>query len=68
MTRTFPDRVTNVGNDLTRVAGSFLHSATTGDWTACGFCALPVDGYSLCPQCLWLFPDLAAAASAIAGR
>jgi len=25
---------------------------TTGDWTACGFCALPVDGYSLCPQCL----------------
>jgi hypothetical protein len=52
VTRTFPDRVTNVGNDLTRVAGSFLHSATTGDWTACGFCALPVDGYSLCPQCL----------------
>ena len=52
MTRTFPDRVTNVGNDLTRVAGSFLHSVVTGDWAACGFCALPVDGYSHCPQCL----------------
>ena len=52
MTRQFPDRVSNVGNDLTRVAGSYLHSVTAGDWTACEVCALPVDGYSLCPQCL----------------
>lgn len=52
MTRVFPTRVTNVGNDLTRVAGSFLHSVTTGDWGTCEVCALPVDGYSLCPQCL----------------
>lgn len=51
MTRQFPDRVTNVGNDLTRVAGSFLRSVSTGGWEACEVCALPVDGYTLCPQC-----------------
>ena len=52
MTRRFPDRVTDVGDDLTRVAGSFLRSVSTGEWTACAVCALPVDGYSMCPQCV----------------
>lgn len=52
MTRDFPDRVSNVGNDLTQVAGSYLHSVTTGDWPACEVCALPIDAsYSLCAQC-----------------
>lgn len=52
MSRPFPDRVINVGNEVTTAAGSFLRSVTKGDWTACEVCALPVDGYSLCPQCL----------------
>ena len=52
MTRQFPARVADVGDDLIRVAGSYLHSVTTGDWEACEVCALPLDGYSLCPQCL----------------
>lgn len=51
MTRQFSDRVTDVGNDLIRVAGSYLHSVTTGDWAACEVCALPLDGFRLCPQC-----------------
>jgi predicted amidophosphoribosyltransferase len=51
MTRSFPDRVTNVGNDLTTMAGSYLRSVTNGPWEACTVCALPVNGYSLCPQC-----------------
>lgn len=52
MTRHFPDRVTRVGNDLTRLAGSYLHSVTTGDWSACQVCALPIDpAYTLCVQC-----------------
>ena len=52
MTRQFPDRVSNVGNDLTRVAGSYLHSVTAGDWTACEVCALPIDAsYTFCVQC-----------------
>lgn len=52
MTRQFPDRVSNVGNYLTRVAGSYLHSVTVGDGTTCEVCALLVDGHRLCPQCL----------------
>lgn len=53
MTRQFPDRIANVGHDLTRVAGSYLHSVTAGNWSACEVCALPIDDlYSLCPQCL----------------
>ncbi len=52
MTRQFPARVADVGDDLIRVAGSYLHSVTTGDWEACEVCALPLDGFSLCPQCL----------------
>jgi hypothetical protein len=51
VTRRFSARVADVGNDLIRVAGSYLHSVTTGDWTACEVCALPLDGFSLCPQC-----------------
>lgn len=51
MTRRFSERVSNVGNDLIRVAGSYLHSVTAGDWTACEVCALPVDVYRLCVQC-----------------
>lgn len=52
MTRRFPDRVSNVGNDLIRVAGSYLHSVTTGGWTACEVCALPIEAnYTVCVQC-----------------
>lgn len=53
MTRQFPHRVSNVGNNLARVAGSYLHSVTAGDWSACEVCALPIDAvYTLCVQCL----------------
>lgn len=52
MRRRFPYRVSNVGNDLVRVAGSYLHSVTIGDWLACEFCALPIDAaYTVCVQC-----------------
>ncbi len=51
MTREFPDRVTTVGDYLTQVAGSYLHSVTRGDWQACATCAVPVDGYDYCVQC-----------------
>lgn len=51
MTREFPDRVATVGGALTQAAGSYLHSVTEGQWTACEVCALPVDGYRTCPQC-----------------
>lgn len=52
MSRAFPDRVSKVGDDLTRVAGSYLHSVTTGDWSACRVCALPIEPrFSLCVQC-----------------
>lgn len=51
MSRDFPDGVATVGNDLTRIAGSYLHSVTQGSWQACAVCALPVDGYQYCPQC-----------------
>lgn len=52
MSRTFGERVSNVGSDLTRVAGSYLHSVTSGNWAACAVCALPIDAsYSLCAQC-----------------
>lgn len=51
MTRDFPDRVAAVGDDLIRVAGSYLHSVTQGSWDTCAVCALPVDGYPYCPQC-----------------
>jgi predicted amidophosphoribosyltransferase len=52
VSRKFPERVSNVGNDLTRVAGSFLRSVTTGGWAACEVCALPIDAtYPLCVQC-----------------
>ena len=40
-----------VGARLTRVAGSYLHTVQAGDWEACRTCALPVKGYSHCPQC-----------------
>jgi len=53
VTRQFSDRVSNVGNDLTRVAGSYLHSVTAGAWSACEVCALSIDDtYTLCVQCL----------------
>lgn len=53
MTRQFPVRLSNVGNNLARVAGSYLHSVTAGDWSACEVCALPIEAnYTLCVQCL----------------
>jgi hypothetical protein len=51
VTRRFPERVANVGLDLTTVAGSCLHSVTSGEWSACEVCALPVVGYPRCPRC-----------------
>jgi predicted amidophosphoribosyltransferase len=53
VTRQFPNRVSNVGNDLTQVAGSYLHSVAAGAWSACEVCTLPIDdNYTVCPQCL----------------
>lgn len=52
MSREFPGRVSNVGRDLMKIAGSYLHSVTAGDWPACAVCALPIDpAYRLCYQC-----------------
>jgi len=52
VTRQFPGRVSAVGNYLTQVAGSYLHSVTAGNWNACQVCALPIDAsYTVCVQC-----------------
>lgn len=49
--RQFPDGVTKVGEDLTAIAGSYLHTVTAGARQACVTCALPVQGHTHCPQC-----------------
>lgn len=51
MTRQFSPNVSKVGSNLATVAGSYLHTVTFGDWQACATCALPVRGYTHCPQC-----------------
>lgn len=49
--REFPPGVSKVGHNLATVAGSYLRTVTSGDWEACTTCALPVRGYTHCPQC-----------------
>ena len=51
MTRTFGADIAQIGDDLTAVAGSYLHTVTAGLWQACRTCALPLTNYESCPQC-----------------
>lgn len=51
MTRQFAEGVAEAGDALTTIAGSYLHTVTSGGWDACEVCALPVDGFPRCPPC-----------------
>lgn len=51
MTQQFRPDIQRAGDELTAVAGSYLHTVRAGSWQACLTCSLPVDGYDYCPQC-----------------
>lgn len=51
MSRRFRTDIRQVGDGLTTLAGSYLHTVVAGDWQACRTCALPVKDYDRCPQC-----------------
>ncbi len=64
MSRRFPDAVSNVGNHLARVAGSYLHSVTTDDWASCKVCALPINPAYLPPHVVVIDDSWVSGASA----
>jgi hypothetical protein len=51
MNCSFSPEVVEIGDSLTAMAGSYLHTVDNSPQTKCEICALPVEGYPRCPQC-----------------